>query len=99
MSVLLSQWAFHVPNMVLACLMYLILGRLALSFLIAPSEGNLLSSGLAALTDPVVRLVRFVTPSIVPARILWLFTALWLFILRVVFFVTMTINGLVPAVS
>lgn len=99
MSMLWSQWAFHVPNIVLAVLMYLTIGRLALSFVIAPNRGNLLTSGLVVVTNPVVRLVSFVTPAIVPPRILWLFTALWLFLVRIVFFVTMTIYGLAPIAS
>lgn len=96
MSELWTQWAFHVPNIVLAVLMYLTVGRLALSFVIAPNSGNLLASGFVVVTDPVVKLVSIVTPAIVPPRILWLFTALWLFLGRIVFFVTMTIYGLAP---
>ncbi len=96
MTALLDHWIFHVPNYLLAILMYMALGRFVLSFLFPRNAPNVLFRAFVTITEPAVRPVRFITPAAVPHRIVLLFTFLWIFLLRVAFFMVMAANNLIP---
>ena len=80
---LLSLWYFHLPNFILAALMYTLLGRVLLGFFVDPNSQNYIWRFFCRVTDPVVAAVALVTPKAAPPLILWLFGVVWLFWLRV----------------
>jgi uncharacterized protein YggT (Ycf19 family) len=82
-SALLSQWYFQLPNFVLAALMYTLLGRVLLGFIVPPDSSNYIWRAFCRLTDPVVAVVALVTPRAAAPVVVWLFGFVWLFWLRV----------------
>ena len=94
---LLPFWYFHLPNYVLAALMYTLMGRFILG-MIAPADwNNYIMRAFVMITDPVVNIVRFVTPNAIVPPLVLVFGALWLMLLRVVLFLAMVSYGLGPA--
>lgn len=75
-------WYFHVPNYLLAALMYSLLGRLLLSFFFPPESRNYIFRAFVRLTDPVLAVVRPMTPHAVPFLLVLVFATLWLLVLR-----------------
>ena len=58
-----SYWYFHIPNFVLAAVMYTLLGRLVLGLVVPENWDNYIWRAFKAITDPVLKVVRFVTPK------------------------------------
>jgi len=58
-----SLWYFHLPNFILAALMYTLLGRALLGLMVQPESTNYIWRAFCRLTDPVVAIVAFVTPK------------------------------------
>jgi YggT family protein len=79
----LSLWYFHLPNFILAALMYTLLGRVLLGLIVQPDSSNYIWRAFCRLTDPVVAAVALVTPKAAAPVVLWLFGVVWLFWLRV----------------
>jgi hypothetical protein len=77
----LSYWYLHLPSLVLAAFVYLLLGRLIL----APFLGadNPVMRMLAAVTNPVVKAVGAITPRVVPSSLVIVFAILWLLSARI----------------
>jgi uncharacterized protein YggT (Ycf19 family) len=92
----IAQWWFHLPNFVLAALMYTMLGRFLLSFIFPPGSQNYIFRAFLWLTDPVVRAVQFVTPLAVPHMIVLLFAAIWLLAARVALLIFFASIGMMP---
>lgn len=84
------------PNYLLAALMYTLLGRFILSFLFPPDSRNYIFRAFVRLTDPIVALVRPITPAAVPHLVLLVFAAIWMLVLRIVFIIA-TISTLQAA--
>lgn len=82
-STILSQWYFHLPNFVLAALMYTLIGRAMLGLFLDPDSPNYIWRFFCHVTDPVVAAVALVTPKAAAPVIIWLLGAVWLFWLRV----------------
>jgi YggT family protein len=80
---LLSHWYFHLPNFVLAALMYTLLGRALLGLMVAPDSSNYIWRFFCRITDPFVALIAVVTPKAAAPVVIWLFGVVWLFWLRV----------------
>ncbi len=77
-------WCFHLPNFILAALMYTLLGRAMLG-LIVPTDSHIyIWRFFCQLTDPVVWLISQVTPKAAAPVVVWLFGVVWLFWLRVI---------------
>lgn len=93
---LLEHWYFHIPNFVLAAIMYTLAGRFVLGLFVPEDWDNYIWRAFVGMTQPVVNVVRAVTPAIVPAKILLLFALIWLLIVRIVFFWVMLSVGLAP---
>jgi hypothetical protein len=77
----LSHWYFQGPSLLLAALIYLLLGRLLLTPVLR--AGNPLMRVLAAITDPVVRTVGAITPRVVPSALVVVFAIMWLLSARI----------------
>jgi hypothetical protein len=91
-----TYWYFHLPNFVLAALMYTMLGRVLLGLMVDADSPNYIWRFFCRITDPVVALIAMVSPKTVPPVVLWLFGFVWLFWLRVVFHYALLMLNLAP---
>lgn len=89
-------WAFQVPNLFLAAVMYTLLGRFLLSLFFSPNSEKVIWRVFVQVTDPFVKAARFLTPQLVPLNLVVLFAALWTLLARVALFFTMAATGLLP---
>ena len=92
----LAYWYFHLPNFVLAALMYTLLGRAILGLFVDADSPNYIWRFFCRITDPVVAAVSVVTPKAVAPVVLWLFGFVWLFWLRVVLLNLFLLMSAVP---
>jgi hypothetical protein len=93
---ILSYWYFHLPNFVLAALMYTLAGRVLLGVIVAPDSSNYIWRFFCRFTDPVVAAVALVTPKATVPVVLWLFAVVWLFWLRVLLLQVFLLLGTLP---
>jgi hypothetical protein len=93
---LLTHWYFHLPNFILAAVMYTMLGRVILGMIVDPTSKNYIWRFFCRITDPVVDAVGVVTPKAVAPVILWLMAFVWLFWLRVAFYALFAVTGMSP---
>ncbi len=96
---ILPYWYFHLPNFVLAALMYTLFGRVLLSLFVDPDSTNYIWRFFCRLTDPVVAAVALVTPKDAAPVVLWLFGVVWLFWTRVLLINVFLAFGAVPRIS
>ena len=96
---LLTYWYFHLPNFILAALMYTLLGRAMLGLIVQPDSGNYIWRFFCQVTDPVVWVVEWMTPKAAAPVIVWLLGVVWLFWLRVAMLYVFLLLGAVPKVS
>ena len=96
---LFTHWYFHLPNFVLAALMYTLLGRALLGLIVGPDSSNYIWRFFCRVTDPVVAVVGVVTPKAVAPVVLWLFGVVWLFWLRVLLLHGFLLLGAVPRIG
>ncbi len=94
---ILDYWYFHLPNYVLAAVIYTLFGRFLLSLFMPPTSTNYIWRFFCRLTDPVLRVVDLITPKFVVPVLLPLVAAFWLYVIRWVFFMVMFMNGLTPS--
>ena len=92
-------WTFQIPNMILAAAMYTLLGRFLLSLFFAPDSDKVLWRVFVQITDPFIKVARFVTPQIVGVHLIVLFAALWTLLARIGLFLTLAAIGLRPTVG
>jgi YggT family protein len=95
-STIWTHWYFHLPNFVLAALMYTLLGRALLGLIVQPDSGNYIWRFFCRITDPVVAAVSLVTPKAAVPVIVWLFGVVWLFWLRVALLYVFLLLGAIP---
>jgi uncharacterized protein YggT (Ycf19 family) len=93
---ILSYWYYHLPNFVLAALMYTLLGRVLLSLFVEPDSSNYIWRFFCRITDPFVAVVAYVTPKAAAPVVVWLFGVVWLFWLRVLLLYGFLILGIAP---
>lgn len=86
----MAYWYYHVPNLVLAALIYLLAARFLLALV---SADNAVARLLAASTRPIVAVVGALTPRIVPLPLVILFAIAWLAAIRVALFVAVSATG------
>ena len=91
-----THWYFHLPNFVLAALMYTMLGRVLLGLMVDADSPNYIWRFFCRITDPVVALIAVVTPKAAPPVVLWLLGFVWLFWLRVVLHYSLLLLNLAP---
>jgi YggT family protein len=96
---ILQYWYFHLPNFVLAALMYTLLGRVVLGMVLEPDSQNYIWRFFCRITDPVVALFGLVTPKATSPVVLWLFAVVWLFWLRVALLYAFLFFGLAPRLT
>ena len=98
-SALLAHWYFHLPNFILAALMYTLLGRALLGLIVGPDSSNYIWRFFCRITDPVVAIVSLVTPRAAPPVVVWLFGVVWMFWLRVLLLYAFLLMGAVPRIT
>jgi hypothetical protein len=96
---LLTYWYFHLPNFILAALMYTLLGRALLMLIVGPDSSNYIWRFFCRITDPFVAVIAWVTPKAAAPVVLWLFGFVWLFWLRVLLLYVFLVLGAVPRMS
>ncbi len=96
---LLTYWYYHLPNFILAALMYTLLGRALLGLIVGPDSSNYIWRFFCGITDPVVAAIAPVTPKAAAPVVVWLFGVVWLFWLRFALGITFRLLGLSPPSS
>lgn len=92
-------WAnayFHIPNYVLAAVMYTLIGRLVLGFFVPEDWDNYIWRGFKTVTNPVVRVVRAITPQVLGQPAVLVFAVLWMMALRLAYLIALVNLGLSP---
>lgn len=92
-------WYFHLPNYVLAVLLYTLLGRFILGFMVPPESSNYIWRFFRRLTDPVLVATRFITPRFIGPILLPLVGVFWLTVLRVALLIFLFAVGFAPQMS
>lgn len=99
MNPLLQYWYFHLPNFVIAAVMYSLLGRIILSFFAPPDWKNYIWRAFVRITDPVVRLVRLMTPAALPDFLVLVFAFFWLMVARLALLALLASLNLLPTIA
>lgn len=94
-----SYWYFHIPNLVLAALIYTLIGRYILSILFRKKPDVVILRAFATITDPVLKAVRTITPAVVPNGVIMVFAIAWLMAARMFWFLTCVATGMAPSVG
>jgi YggT family protein len=87
---------FHAVNYALAVVMYTLLGRFLLGFMVPPDSPNYIWRFFRRLTDWAIAAVAYVTPGRANPLLLAPVAAFWFFLLRGAFYVAMATMGLAP---
>ncbi len=88
-----EHWYFHLPNLVLAALLYTLAGRYILELFFQRNQDAVILKVFRSITDPVLKLVRVVTPGVVPNGLVIIFAVVWLMGLRLFLYLTMLAAG------
>jgi hypothetical protein len=96
---LITHWYFHLPNLILAALMYTLLGRALLGLLVGPESSNYIWRFFCLITDPVIAILTPITPKATAPVVLWLFGVVWLFWLRVALLYLFLFLGFAPKIT
>jgi hypothetical protein len=96
---LVAYWYFHLPNFILAALMYTMLGRFLLGLMVDADSPNYIWRSFCRITDPVLAVISIVTPKVTAPAVLWLFGFVWMFWLRVILHYTLLLLNLAPRVA
>jgi uncharacterized protein YggT (Ycf19 family) len=91
-----SHWYFHVPNLIMAALIYTLIGRYLLELMFAKNPNAVIVNVFRQITEPVVNLVRAITPAIVPNGLVVVFAIVWLMALRMFLYLTIIASGVKP---
>ena len=94
-----SYWYFHIPNFLLAAVMYTAIGRLLLGMFVPQDWNNYIWRFFQKVTDPALALIAPVTPAAVPQNVRLVFVILWLMLLRVGLFFLYSKLGIAPVAS
>jgi len=94
-----ADWLYHGPNLVLAALLYTLIGRYLLSLLFKPDSDKVIWRVFAQVTDPVLGAVRTITPAVVPNGLVMIAAIFWLVILRMLWLLVAAMWGFLPKVG
>jgi uncharacterized protein YggT (Ycf19 family) len=91
-----GYWLYTIPNFILAAAMYTIMGRYLLSLVFKPDSQMVIWRVFAQVTDPILNFVRGLTPQVVPAGLVMVFSIFWIVLLRVVLLIAAIVFGFAP---
>ncbi|MGH6814350.1 MAG: hypothetical protein ACREC6_01450 [Hyphomicrobiaceae bacterium] len=94
-----AHWYFHVPNMLMAAMIYTLVGRYVLAFFFPPDSDKVVWQVFRNITDPVLNAVRGLTPAVVPNGLVMVFAIAWLWAARMFWFLTCVAAGMRPTVG
>ena len=89
-----TYWWYHIPNLLLAALIYTLIGRYLLEIVFAKKPDAVILRVFRSVSDPIVNLVRYITPAIVPGGIVVVFSICWLMAARMFWFLTAVVFGM-----
>ncbi len=89
----LTHWYYHIPDLILAALIYLLLARLVLALIWRADSDKLMVRVLERVTDPVLEGVAAITPRAVPPGLVIAFAVVWLVVARLALFIAVTARG------
>lgn len=89
-----TYWWYHVPNLLLAALVYTLVGRYLLELFFAKKPDAVVLKVFRTITDWLVRLVRAITPALVPDGLVVVFSIAWLIAARMFWFLTAVVFGM-----
>jgi hypothetical protein len=92
----LQYWYYTIPNFALAAMMYTIIGRVLLSLFFDPESKNYIMRFFVRVTDPAINFFGAVTPKATAPVVLWMFTFVWLFWVRIAMLYVFLLLGLLP---
>lgn len=96
---LIQHWYFHLPNLAMAALMYTIAGYFLLALFFRKRPDAVILNVFSSIASPVLRLVRGVTPAIVPDGLVAVFALVWLLAFRMFWFLTCVAMGMRPQIG
>lgn len=91
-----SHWYFHIPNLLMAAMIYSLIGRYLLELVFARKPDAVIVKVFRQVTSPVVNGVRFITPAIVPNGLVIVFAIVWLTAARMFLYLTIIAAGVKP---
>jgi len=94
-----TYWYFHIPNFILAALIYTLIGRYLLSLLFQKKPDAVILRVFQSITDPVLKAVRVITPAVVPNGLVMVFAIVWLMAARMFWFLTCVAAGMSASVG
>lgn len=94
-----ADWAYQGPNLLLAAMMYTLLGRFVLSLFFPPQSDKTIWRVFCQITDPLLAIIGRFTPALVPPRLLVLFAFVWLLMLRLALLFIYASMGWLPKVG
>ena len=97
-SIAAITWIYAGPSLVLSALVALLAARFLLVLAGGGSE-RLVPSLLLSVTAPAERLVRWLTPAIIPSPMVLVLAAVWLMGLRIVWLYACIAGGLRPSLG
>lgn len=92
----LAHWWFHIPNLLMAALIYSLIGRYLLELFFGAESKAVIVAVFRAVTDPFLKVVRWITPAIVPNGLVVVFAIAWLVAGRLFWFLTAVAAGMRP---
>ena len=95
----LAQWYYHVPDLIIAALIYMLIGRYVLALIWGADSNKIITRVLNRMTDPVLAGVGAITPRVVPAGLVIVFAVAWLLVARLALFIAVTARGVQLAVG
>jgi hypothetical protein len=100
-DVFLQHWYFHVPNLILAALMYTLIGYFVLAVVFGYFQRTdaVILKVFGSVVSPVLTVVRFLTPKVVPNGLVPVFSVAWLMALRMFWFLTCVALGMRPQIG
>lgn len=99
MSANAAFWLYNGPNMLLSILLYTLIGRYLLSLIFRPQSELVIWRVFCQVTDPVLHMVRAITPKIVAPGLVMIFAVFWLIILRILWLLVAVMYGFLPQVG
>jgi YggT family protein len=96
---LFTHWYFHLPNLVLAALIYTLIGRYLLTLFFRRKPDAVILKVFASVTDPVLNAIRTVTPKVVPNGLVMVLAIVWLTAARMFLYLTVLAAGVRPVIG
>lgn len=94
-----TYWYFHIPNLIMAALIYTLIGRYLLDLLLRKKPDAVIRRAFQSVSDPVLKVVRVITPAVVPDGLVVVFAVAWLMAARMFWFLTCVAAGMAPSVG